>query len=275
MRSLSHDWQPRRNFRPNSVGRILRCPSVHELTPQLLSRAMNKGLRLVLSSPIKSCLSLKSLKSPKTSRISSMRSRRGLRRSSKRIPTLFLTRIQYLQRETSQSFVSVNACHICFRGTRFVLCVSFKHPLQSSIFNLCIFCLVYHHYHYIHNTCSTKQTYQSASHSLQRVSISLNPSMELERPRPVVLEGEVSILPPPPAPFPTEQLRPALRESKEEESSVRLHHSTLLMSGSTETYQCSTTILCRYTRRPPFCLSHIRRTPQSLTARSEDSGSPH
>jgi hypothetical protein len=144
--------------------------------------------------------------------------------------------------------------------------LSSNYPLQSSIFILCIFCIVYHHCHYIHTTCSTKQTYQSASHSILRVSISPYSSMELERPRPVILEEEVSILPPPPAPFPAEQLRPALGSSEQEDSSVRLHCSTLLMSGSTETYQRNTTIMCRYTRRPPFSLSHIRRTSQSLTA---------
>jgi hypothetical protein len=145
------------------------------------------------------------------------------------------------------------------------VCRLIIYPLQSSIFNLCIFFLVYHHYHYIHNTCSTKQTYQSALHFLLRVSTSSYPSMELERPRPVILEEEVSILPPPPAPFPTEQLRPALGGSEQDESSVRVHHSTLLKSGPTETYQRSTTIMRRHTRRPPFSLSHIRRTPQSLT----------
>jgi hypothetical protein len=145
--------------------------------------------------------------------------------------------------------------------TRFVLCVSFNYPLQSSIFNLCIFFLVYHHYHYIHTTCSTKQAYQSALQFLLRVSTSSYPSMELERPRPVVLEGEVSILPSPPAPFPTEQLRPALGGLEQDESSVCLHNLIVLMAGSTETYQCSTTLIRRYTRRPPFSLSHIRRTP--------------
>jgi hypothetical protein len=89
--------------------------------------------------------------------------------------------------------------------------------------------------------------------------------MELERSRPVVLEEEVSILPPPPAPFPTEQIRPAPEGSEQTNSSVRLYGPTMLIEGSTETYQRSTTIMRRHTRRPPFSLSHIRRTPQSLT----------
>lgn len=47
--------------------------------------------------------------------------------------------------------------------------------------------------------------------------------MELERPRPVVHEEEVSTLPPPPAPFPTEQIRPTLGGSEQDQSSVRRH----------------------------------------------------
>ena len=130
---------------------------------------------MVLSSPINSCLRLKRFKSPKTSRINSMRFRRGLRRNSKRIPTLFLTRIQYLQRETLQVLSVLTHATFASAETRFVLCVLFNYPLQSSIFNLCIPCLVYHHYHYIHTTCSTTQTiylhhslyYESQSHLTQ------------------------------------------------------------------------------------------------------------
>jgi hypothetical protein len=91
-----------------------RQSSVRWLTLQLL-RTILKRPRSVLSSPIKSCQCIRSLKNPKISRKSSKRFERGLRRTSQPILTGFLMRIQYLQRETLQVLSVLNACHICFR----------------------------------------------------------------------------------------------------------------------------------------------------------------